>query len=282
MYTIYEDDYAQTAFPRNESDGAVELYWDHPNYLNQWSGRYCTEFPYENWSEIMPLSENHKFGVWCTESIILGHFNIIYKSGIPTTALYVLSPEKIKVLREQIEKKGNDGSLRTIFIPHDSGIPTPVKILVHRENVSSTQAPRLLKVFLCHSSEDKSSVRELYHRLIADNIDPWLDEEKLLPGQDWELEIRKAVRSSDSIIVCLSQNSVTKAGYVQKEIKLALDVADEQPEGKIFLIPLKLEECNAPLRLISRQWVNLFEAKGHTKLITALNHRAKDLDLCVT
>ena len=77
---------------------------------------------------------------------------------------------------------------------------------------------RKLKVFLCHSKDDKIKVRRLFHRLIADGFDAWLDEEKLLPGQDWDLEIRKAVRESDVVVVCLSNSSITKAGYVQKEI----------------------------------------------------------------
>jgi len=38
---------------------------------------------------------------------------------------------------------------------------------------------RLLKVFLCHASQDKPIVREFYQRLLAEDwINPWLDEEK--------------------------------------------------------------------------------------------------------
>ncbi|MBI5839508.1 MAG: toll/interleukin-1 receptor domain-containing protein [Chloroflexi bacterium] len=49
-----------------------------------------------------------------------------------------------------------------------------------------------LRVFLCHASQDKPIVRELYQRLNAEGwIDPWLDEEKLLPGQDWDTKTRK-------------------------------------------------------------------------------------------
>ena len=55
------------------------------------------------------------------------------------------------------------------------------------------ESKRPLKVFLCHASTDKPAVRELYLRLKKDGVDAWLDKEKLLPGQDWELEIRKAV-----------------------------------------------------------------------------------------
>lgn len=136
---------------------------------------------------------------------------------------------------------------------------------------------RSLRVFLCHASGDKPAVRELYQRLRADGIDAWLDEENLLPGQDWQRAIPKAVRESDAVIVCLSRSSITKAGYVQKEIKFALDVADEKPEDAIFLIPLKLEECDVPERLSRWQWVNLFSPSGCEKLIRALRAHADSL-----
>ena len=144
---------------------------------------------------------------------------------------------------------------------------------------TSTELPRQLKVFLCHASGDKPAVRDLYRRLRSDGIAPWLDEEDLLPGQDWQLEIPKAVRSSDAVIICLSSRAITKAGYVQKEIKYALDVADEQPEGAIFLIPLRLEECDVPERLRRWHWVNLFQEKGYERLLRALRARAESLGL---
>ena len=140
---------------------------------------------------------------------------------------------------------------------------------------------RRLKVFLCHSSSDKQKVRNLYYNLHADGVAPWLDEEDLLPGQEWEREIPIAVRNSDIVVVCLSQAAITKSGYVQKEIKHALDVADEQPEGTIFLIPLKLEECDTPDRLRRWHWVNLFDEGGYEKLMRALQARANQLGITI-
>ena len=133
---------------------------------------------------------------------------------------------------------------------------------------------RQLKVFLCHSKDDKSKVRELFRRLVSDGFDAWLDEEKLMPGQDWDLEIRKAVREADVVIVCLSNSSISKAGYVQKEIRFALDVADEQPEGAAFIIPARLEECKTPSRLSKWQWVDLFTDIGFERLKRALTYQA--------
>src|SRR5262249_6077427 len=132
-------------------------------------------------------------------------------------------------------------------------------------NKAVRTTPRHLRVFLCHSSSDKSEVLKLYHRLCAEGIDPWLDEENLLPGQEWQQEIPKAVRNSDVVLICLSPTAVNKAGYLQKEIRHALDVADEQPEGRIFLIPLRLEECDIPDRLARWQWVDLFDERSYER-----------------
>ncbi len=133
---------------------------------------------------------------------------------------------------------------------------------------------RPLKVFLCHASADKPAVRNLYQRLIADGVDVWLDAESLIAGQNWQVEIPKAIRNSDVVIVCLSERSINKEGYVQREIKFALDVADEKPEGTIFIIPARLEECRVPDRLNMYHWVELFEKDGYERLLRALRMRA--------
>lgn len=137
-----------------------------------------------------------------------------------------------------------------------------------------------LKVFLCHATEDKPSVRSLYSRLLRDSFDVWLDEENLIPGQNWALEISKAIKKTDIMLVCLSNKSVTKKGVVQKEIKLGLEEALLLPEGQIFIIPVRFEDCPMPAeRLESLHWVNLFEETGYEKLLKALRLRANALDL---
>jgi len=143
---------------------------------------------------------------------------------------------------------------------------------------------RKLRVLLCHSSQDKPIVRELYKRLLAESwIEPWLDKENLLPGQEWELEIEKSVETADVVIVCLSKNSVEKEGYYQKEIKKVLDVADEKPEGTIFIIPLRLDDCQPPRRLAKWQYVDYFPSKqrasAYQRLLVSLESRAKTPDI---
>lgn len=134
---------------------------------------------------------------------------------------------------------------------------------------SKVDSNKRIQIFLCHASEDKEHVRNLYQKLKNSGFDPWLDEEELLPGQDWNLEIQKALKKSDIILVCLSTRS-EKKGYVQKEIVKALDIVEEFPEGEIFIIPVKLEECPVPLRLSKWQWVDLWNEAGFEKLTKSL------------
>jgi len=139
------------------------------------------------------------------------------------------------------------------------------------------ETKRPLKVFLCHASADKQKVRELYRYLRRRGIKPWFDEMDLVGGQDWQVEIPKALSTSDAIIICLTKNSVDKEGYIQKEIKFALDKALEMSEGRIFLIPVRFEECEVPFSLSRYQWVDLFDDAGYARMMRALKLRAAQL-----
>ena len=140
-------------------------------------------------------------------------------------------------------------------------------------------ASRPLNVFLCHSSGDKPTVRELYQRLDAEGwIDAWLDTEKLYPGHDWNFEIEQAVEAADVILVCLSKSSVTKEGYVQRELRIVLDLAGYKPEGTLFVIPVRLEDCDPPRRLRAWQYADYFPEnerdRAYQRLLASLRIRA--------
>ena len=134
-----------------------------------------------------------------------------------------------------------------------------------------------MQVFLSYSSGDKERVRQLYHRLLAKKFDPWMDEQKLRGGQDWQLEIGRAIRRSGVVVICLSRDAVTKEGYVQREVREALDVAAEKPEGMIFIIPLRLEECEVPDSLSKYHRIDYFRQDGFEKLRESLTARQTEI-----
>ncbi len=156
--------------------------------------------------------------------------------------------------------------------PQEPPAFTRVTANLEEDGTTSAQATLMSRVFLCHASNDREPVRRLYSARVQAGEVPWLDEFDLLPGQDWEREIRRAVRASEAVVVCLSNAALSKRGFVQKEIRIALDVADEMPEGQTFLIPLRLEPCQVPDRLARWQWVDYFEESGLDRLLKALRH----------
>ena len=130
---------------------------------------------------------------------------------------------------------------------------------------------RPLRVFLCHASQDKPAVRELYKRLKTEDwIDPWLDEEKLSFGQYWTTAIEDALSEADVVIIFLSKNSVQKEGFVQRELNYAWELSLEKPRNVIFLIPFRLDDCQIPRYLGSRQWGDYFGEKKESTYQTLL------------
>jgi hypothetical protein len=142
------------------------------------------------------------------------------------------------------------------------------------EEARQWRASRQLKVFLCHGSEDKPAVRELYQLLRNADMQPWLDEADIKPGQDWDHAIRDAVKACHIVLVILSPRSVTKEGYVPKEIGFALDRAQEMPEDRVYIIPVLIEPCSIPRSLEKWQSVSLFAKGGRDRLLAALRELA--------
>lgn len=67
--------------------------------------------------------------------------------------------------------------------------------------------------------------------------------EDVLPGQNRRLEIHKAIRNSTHFIALLSFHSVGTRGFVQTEQRIAFEMADQHPEGEIYIIPVRLDNC---------------------------------------
>jgi hypothetical protein len=132
------------------------------------------------------------------------------------------------------------------------------------------------RVFLCHASEDKKAVHEIYAKLKHLGHAPWLDTEDLLAGQEWATEIPKVIRTSACVIVFLSQMSVSKRGYVQREYRLILDTLNEIPQGHIFLIPVLLDDCAVPDMFGRFHWIKLADTNGFERLLATIRLAERD------
>jgi hypothetical protein len=128
-------------------------------------------------------------------------------------------------------------------------------------------------VFLSYASPDRERVLPIYDFLSSNGIGVWMDVRSLLPGQDWKLEIKRALSAAAAVIVVISRNSVDRTGYVQSELRMVLEKLDEQPAHRIFAIPVLLDEdARLPDLLKHLHALTLTDTNDQGALLQAVHH----------
>src|ERR1700742_5379724 len=101
-------------------------------------------------------------------------------------------------------------------------------------------------VFISHSSLDKPLVRRLALGLIAEGIPVWLDSWSLEIGDSLLDKIYDGIDDSSIVVLVMSQSAVN-SGWVNRELNAAL--SKEETAGRKFLIPIKTDDCEIPLKV---------------------------------
>ena len=177
----------------------------------------------------------------------------------------------------EFERNVREHLIRQIFRLYDlePKPDTAVRLKAEKEREPARVRRASVKVFLSYAREDLPTVRNIYSSLKAAGYDPWLDTEDILPGQDWMMEIRKEIDNADAVLFFLSKNSVSKEGYVQKELKIVLDRVKEVPDEQAFLIPVRIDPVEPPTSLRRFQWLNYWAEYADEKIIMILDRIAK-------
>ena len=81
-----------------------------------------------------------------------------------------------------------------------------------------------MKVFLSYAESDRDVAKELAALLEKAGHSVWYPDGALYPGENWALEIGKALDDSEAMVVLLSPHAM-KSDWVQKEIEFALGAA---------------------------------------------------------
>lgn len=98
------------------------------------------------------------------------------------------------------------------------------------------------KIFISYAHEDIDKANRLFTNLKDWNLDPWLDQEFLLPGMKWEQKIEEAIKDSRYFIPLLSKNS-TDEGYAKKELNDAREIFNKYTKSEIYIIPVRIDDC---------------------------------------
>lgn len=134
------------------------------------------------------------------------------------------------------------------------------------------------QVFVAYVVEDLAPARRLCEALRSAGCSPWLDKDKLLPGQNWPRSIERAIGISDAFVACFSTRSIAKRGHFQSELRLGLNCARQLPLDSVFLIPVRFERCAIPRGISDHvQYVDLFPdwERGVKRVVRAIRRAAR-------
>ena len=137
---------------------------------------------------------------------------------------------------------------------------------------NNVQLPNAPTVFICHASEDKNYAANLYEQFEAAGFRPWLDKENLRGGDNWDQQIERTIKKEvDYFIVLQSQALAQKEiGYVNKEIRIALDHQMKFRQGLRFIIPVSIGDSPVIDELDALQAIDLSGGNNITELIRTI------------
>jgi DNA-binding NtrC family response regulator len=138
-----------------------------------------------------------------------------------------------------------------------------------------------VRPFISYAREDEALARRLHDDIKRYGAEPWLDLRHIIPGQDWRESIRTAIHNSSHFIALISVNSVNKRGFVQKELREALELLSEFPPSATFIIPVRLDQSEPGHAALQRlQWLSLFPSyeDGIPKLLVSLGLEASEAE----
>lgn len=116
-------------------------------------------------------------------------------------------------------------------------------------------------VVLSYSRKDQAAALAIRDRLVANDVDTWIDVVNILPGQSWPASIELAIRNCSHLVLLLSPNSVASP-EVEAEWVLAKEL------GK-SIVPVMLAETTIPFRLLTTQYIDCRQS-GQDALLAQL------------
>ena len=154
-----------------------------------------------------------------------------------------------RALRAATGRTDADASRLRQILTH-AGLPLS-DIGATNEPIGEPQGPNAATahVFISYVREDAVAVRRLASDLKAQNVEVWLDRERLRPGVRWQAAIRQAIESGAFFVACFSRHSLAKErSYMNEELTLAIGELRKRPHNQAWFLPVLLSPGSLPYR----------------------------------
>ncbi len=115
-----------------------------------------------------------------------------------------------------------------------------------------------MPIFISYNHADKSTAESLARILVQAKQNVWIDQWELNAGDSLIEKIEEALGGADAILVLLSESS-TQSEWCKKELRSGL--VRELEEKSVLVIPILLDDCQIPLFLREKLWIDFRKNK---------------------
>ena len=113
-------------------------------------------------------------------------------------------------------------------------------------------------VFISYNHADRDFAENLAINLVHAKKNVWIDKWELSAGDSLISRIESALEGADAILIILSRNSI-ESEWCKKELRSGL--IRELEEKSVLLIPIVIDDCEVPLFLREKLYVDFRESK---------------------
>jgi hypothetical protein len=129
-------------------------------------------------------------------------------------------------------------------------------------------------IFISYATPDRDRVLPFFDHLTSHGFNVWIDVRCLKPGQNWDFEIKRALNKASLILIFISNNSYDRRGYVQRELRLALDKLNEKLIDDIYVIPVLLDDdAPVPEQIKSIHFTRANHSDCNAEIEDAIRHQ---------
>jgi hypothetical protein len=130
------------------------------------------------------------------------------------------------------------------------------------------------QVFLSYGRPDVEAVTAFHNMLTDRGVAAWMDLASLRGGEDWRAVVRKALNESQLVVFFLSNETVLRPGFLQAEIVESLEISRSRSPEDVYVIPVRLDDCQLHPRLESLHCVSVTNNSSRLRLLEQiLRHR---------
>ena len=110
-----------------------------------------------------------------------------------------------------------------------------------------------MKIFLSYASPDRAIAQSINRALLDQGHDVFFDREDLSPGEEFHIQIRRAIEAADLFVFLISEHAIDAGSYTLNELEIA-EKKLKQASGRllpVLLQPISLDTLPAFVKSVT-------------------------------